>query len=172
MQQGLKINGPLSFARFESPVGGVFISAIEGRITDILIGKEKDFFKRAGQRYGILPEEDNAPFRKAFKMLDRYFKGNPVEFDLPLALSGSPFELRVWEAIKSIPWGSTRSYGWIAEKIKSPHSARAVGNACGRNPVPIIIPCHRVVKGDGGPGGYTGGVGIKEALLSIEGVRL
>ncbi|MBI5493131.1 MAG: methylated-DNA--[protein]-cysteine S-methyltransferase [Deltaproteobacteria bacterium] len=159
----------ISFACYRAPIGRVFILAIDGKIAEVSIGDEKGFLRRTKARYGALPQEDKAFFNKAFKTLDEYFKGRPVEFDLPLALSGSPFQKKVWEAIRSIPWGSVKSYGWIAGQIGKPHGARAVGNACGANPAPVIVPCHRVVKGDGGLGGYTGGVGIKKALLAVEG---
>ncbi len=161
----------ISFARYRAPIGRVFILAVGGKIAEVSIGDEKSFLRRAKTKYGALPREDRPFFQKAFKMLDLYFKGRPVEFDLPMALSGSPFQKKVWEAISAIPWGSVRSYGWIAGRIGKPLGARAVGNACGANPAPIIVPCHRVVKGDGGLGGYTGGLGIKKALLAVEGNR-
>lgn len=167
MKKKSSING-LSFACYRAPIGMVCILAVNGKIAEVSIGNGKGFLKSAEARYGSAPREDKTSFRKAFRMLDQYFKGRPVEFDLPLAPSGSPFQKKVWEAIRTIPQGTVRSYGWIAGRIGKPLGARAVGNACGANPLPIIVPCHRVVKGDGGLGGYTGGVGIKKALLAIE----
>lgn len=106
---------------------------------------------------------------EAARQLDAYFAGALKDFDLPLRPAGSPFELRVWAAMQDIPYGQTRSYGDLAATT---HSApRAVGRACGRNPIPIVIPCHRVL-GKGWMGGYSGagGLATKQALLAIEGL--
>lgn len=84
--------------------------------------------------------------------------------------AGTPFQRSVWRSIAKIPWGETRSYKWIANSIGRPTAARAVANACGANPVPIIIPCHRVIASDGGIGGFSCGIGIKKKLLAIEGI--
>jgi O-6-methylguanine DNA methyltransferase len=101
--------------------------------------------------------------------LCRYFGGQPVTVRAPLDLSGgTPFQRKVWRALQTIPYGQTRSYAWIARKIGQPNAVRAVGSACGANPIPIIVPCHRVVRSDGGLGGFSAGLGWKKRLLALE----
>lgn len=101
--------------------------------------------------------------------LDDYFQGELVYFDVPLSLRGTPFQLAVWQALRNIPFGEVVTYGELARRIGQPRAARAVGGAVGANPVPIIIPCHRVVAA-GGLGGYGPGLYWKERLLRLEGV--
>jgi methylated-DNA-[protein]-cysteine S-methyltransferase len=101
-----------------------------------------------------------------------YFRGKPVDFDDQLDLSsGTEFQKRVWFSCRSIPYSQTRSYAWIAAQIGNPGAARAVGNALGKNPVPIIVPCHRVLAADGGIGGFSGGLEAKRSLLKLEGIK-
>jgi len=103
------------------------------------------------------------------EQLDRYFAGQPVRFRVPLDLrAGTSFQQKVWQALRRIPYGQTRSYAWVARQIGSPKAVRAVGAACGANPVPILIPCHRVVRSDGSLGGFSGGLARKRALLRLE----
>ena len=98
-----------------------------------------------------------------------YFSGHKVTFPDKLDLSGATaFQRDVWEITRLIPYGETRSYAWVAKQIKKPRAGRAVGQALGRNPLPIIIPCHRVLKDDGKLGGYSGGLEMKRYLLSLE----
>lgn len=108
---------------------------------------------------------------EAVRQLQAYFAGRLVDFDLPLAPKGTPFEQRVWAAMRDIPHGRTRSYADLAHAVGS--APRAIGRACGRNPIPIVIPCHRVL-GRAGLGGYSGGEGLptKCALLALEGVAV
>ena len=103
--------------------------------------------------------------------LSAYFAGELEEFDVDLALFGTDFQRRVWAALRTIPYGQTRSYGQLAEQIGSPGGARAVGLANGRNPVAIIVPCHRVVGSSGAMTGYGGGIDRKRALLDLEANR-
>ena len=105
---------------------------------------------------------------EAARQLTAYFDGRLNRFDLPLAPAGSPFEARVWSAMQTIPYGETRCYGDLAQAVGS--AARAIGRACGRNPIPIVIPCHRVLA-KGGLGGYSGDGGLKTKtwLLALEG---
>ncbi len=162
----------LWYASHDTKAGRIFAASTSKGITDVSINcGKKEFLKRLKERLGedAVLVEDRRKFLKVFKELDRYFDGKPVHFNMPLDLCGSPFELSVWKALKRIPRGRTRSYGEVAALLKKPGAARAVGNACGKNPVPIIIPCHRVIKEDGDLGGYTGGVRIKKALLETEG---
>jgi methylated-DNA-[protein]-cysteine S-methyltransferase len=111
---------------------------------------------------------DDASFEEVRSQLADYFDGRRREFDVPLGLVGNEFELRVWEALCRIPYGETVSYGEIAREIGAPTAARAVGLANGRNPVAVIVPCHRVIGADGGLTGYGGGLERKRLLLDLE----
>jgi methylated-DNA-[protein]-cysteine S-methyltransferase len=107
------------------------------------------------------------------KCLDRYFTGKSVNFAIPFDYrSGTVFQKRVWEALLKIPYGQTRTYGQIAQDIGAPGASRAVGGANGSNRIPIVIPCHRVIKSDGSLGGYSSGTEIKRRLLELEGVSM
>ncbi len=140
-----------------SPVGELTISEQDGAIVALDWGRGPPDFQH------------ESPLLVQTKIvLENYFDGVFEPFDLPLAPAGSGFRQRVWQAMRTIPVGETRSYGVLAESLGS--AARAVGGACGANPIPILIPCHRVVAG-GGLGGYSGGAGLstKVALLALEG---
>jgi O-6-methylguanine DNA methyltransferase len=105
--------------------------------------------------------------------VEAYLAGKSRSFDLPLDWGDhSPFQMKVWTALQTIPYGRVRSYGWVARKIGKAGAARAVGTACGANPVPLLVPCHRVVAGDGSLGGFSGGLPNKRRLLKLEGIRL
>ncbi|MDA8061448.1 MAG: methylated-DNA--[protein]-cysteine S-methyltransferase [Actinomycetota bacterium] len=108
----------------------------------------------------------------AADQLAAYFAGALHAFDLPLSPAGTPFQQRVWEALRSIPYGTTASYRQIAETVGNPAATRAVGTANARNPLPIILPCHRVIGADGSLTGYAGGLDAKRYLLTLEGVLL
>jgi O-6-methylguanine DNA methyltransferase len=104
--------------------------------------------------------------------LARYFEGEPEDFaKVPLDLRGTEFQLRVWNALREIPWGQVRTYGGVAQEIQSPRAMRAVGQANHVNPIPVIVPCHRVVEAGHQLGGYGGGLDRKQLLLELEGVR-
>jgi len=105
------------------------------------------------------------------RQLRAYFAGTLREFDLALAPAGTEFQLAVWQALRDIPYGRTESYGELARRIGRPTAVRAVGAANGANPLPIVVPCHRVIGGDGSLTGYGGGLPIKQALLELEGVE-
>jgi methylated-DNA-[protein]-cysteine S-methyltransferase len=108
--------------------------------------------------------------RTARTAIAAYLAGTVRSFDLPLDFEGgTPFQVKVWEALQRIPYGRVRSYGWVARKVGKPGAARAVGAACGANPVPLLVPCHRVVAGDGSLGGFSGGLSNKRRLLKLEG---
>ncbi len=115
--------------------------------------------------------EDEAPFAGAIAQLREYFSGVRRTFTLPLAPRGTPFQRSVWEALRSIPYGETISYAQLAGRLGRAGSARAVGLANGANPLPIVIPCHRVIGADGSLTGFGGGLGIKHALLALEGAE-
>ena len=106
---------------------------------------------------------------EAARQLRAYFAGELRSFDLPLAPAGTEFQLAVWRALGDIPYGRTESYGGLARRIGRPRAVRAVGAANGANPLPIVVPCHRVIGGDGSLTGYGGGLPIKQALLELEG---
>jgi methylated-DNA-[protein]-cysteine S-methyltransferase len=108
------------------------------------------------------------PFAAAARQLREYFAGERTRFDLELVLDGSAFQQRVWAALQDIPYGQTVSYGQLADRIGQPSASRAVGLANGRNPIGIIVPCHRVVGADGGLTGYGGGIERKRYLLAHE----
>ena len=148
----------------ESPVGRLSITEAGGVVvrvswTDHQTGD-------LGARPGETPL-----LARAAAQLDQYFAGERRDFDVPLNPASTPFQRRVWIEMARIPFGATASYGALARELGS--VARAVGGACGANPIPIIIPCHRVVGEDGAPGGFSGGAGVetKIALLELEGVR-
>lgn len=112
--------------------------------------------------------EDDAPFAAAREQLAAYFAGERQEFDLPLSPIGTPFQQQVWAALRAIPYGETRSYREIAEQLGRPTASRAVGAANGRNPISVIVPCHRVVGSSGVLTGYAWGLERKRALLDLE----
>lgn len=103
--------------------------------------------------------------------LKEYFQGKRKAFDLPLDLEGTIFQKKVWHQLQRIPYGQTVSYGDVAKRIKNPKAVRAVGSANGKNPVCVIVPCHRVIASDGTIGGYSGGLHVKRKLLALEGVK-
>lgn len=110
----------------------------------------------------------DAVLAKAKQQLKKYFDGKLSAFDLPLDAQGTPFQKKVWRALSKIPFGQTASYKDVAEMIGNPKACRAVGTANGKNPLCIVIPCHRVISNDGSLGGYTGGLSKKRYLLSLE----
>ncbi|AZP04740.1 methylated-DNA--[protein]-cysteine S-methyltransferase [Jeotgalibaca ciconiae] len=117
-------------------------------------------------------EEKSTPLlEKASQQLKEYFEGTRKEFDLPLDTNGTPFQEKVWQALRNIPYGEVRSYKDIAVAIGNPKAVRAVGGANNRNPVSIITPCHRVIGIRGALTGYGGGIDVKEKLLRLEGVK-
>lgn len=113
-------------------------------------------------------EKETSLIAEAVSQLSAYFEGRLKTFDLPLDMSGTPFRMKTWEALKTIPYGETRSYGDIARQIGQPKACRAVGMANHNNPVAIVVPCHRVIGSDGSLTGYGGGLPIKRQLLDLE----
>ena len=129
--------------------------------------------REAEQELGDISDakQSEKPFAELIKRLKSYFAGQRVDFPDELDLSSAtPFQRQVWRLTRLIPYGETRSYGWIAKRLGK-RGARAVGQALAKNRLPVIIPCHRVVAGDGGLGGYSGGVRVKRALLRLEAHR-
>jgi methylated-DNA-[protein]-cysteine S-methyltransferase len=114
------------------------------------------------------PQGDADAVAAAAIQLEQYFAGERTEFDIDIEVEGSPFERRVWDEVRAIPYGETASYSEIARRIGRPDACRAVGRANGRNPVAVIVPCHRVIGSDGSLTGYAGGIEMKRALLDLE----
>jgi methylated-DNA-[protein]-cysteine S-methyltransferase len=117
-------------------------------------------------------KQDKAPFVEIIRQLQAYFRGELREFDVRLALEGTEFQLRVWNTLREIPYGETISYLQLAERIGNPRAVRAVGLANGSNPIPIIVPCHRVIGSDGSLTGFGGGISTKKKLLELESKQL
>lgn len=145
------------------------------RIGELLLAGEADLLTMIGFPKGVMrrdPEADwiynEEPFQIARQQLSEYFAGKRKEFDLPLSLTGTEFQVSVLQALLQIPYGETKSYGAIAKQIGRPKAVRAVGAANGRNPIPIIVPCHRVIGSSGDLTGFGGGLDTKEALLRLE----
>ncbi len=152
--------------RLQTPVGCLRLSAAAGRLVAI------DWVEGTAETgTGGQAGADDALLERAAAQLGEYFAGRRESFDLPLAPVGSPFQHQVWDEMARIPYGRTLTYGELARRIDG--VARAVGRACGANPIPIVIPCHRVLGGGGALGGFSGGEGAstKRALLDHEGVR-
>ena len=144
-------------------------------IGELLLAGDDDGLSLVGFPTGKMrhdPEPDwifnEKPFAAARQQLEEYFAGERKDFDLPLHLSGTDFQLYVLQELRRIPYGETRSYGDIAKRIGRPKAMRAVGAANGRNPIPIIVPCHRVIGSSGDLTGFGGGLDTKEALLRLE----
>ena len=153
----------MKYCYLESPVGDLLIAGDETGLS--LVG-----FPNGAMRYDPEPDwvYDEAPFAAARQQLCEYFAGKRKAFDLPLKLTGTEFQVRVLEELQRIPYGETTSYSDIAERIGRPKAMRAVGAANGRNPIPIIIPCHRVIGRGGDLTGFGGGLETKAALLRLE----
>lgn len=111
---------------------------------------------------------DKSKFTRVTTQLDEYFRGERQQFTVPLDLAGTPFQKQVWQQLSKIPYGSTTNYGEIATSINNPKGSRAVGMANGKNPIPIIIPCHRVIGKNGSLTGFGGGLDVKQQLLELE----
>ena len=138
-----------------------------------LAWSDKGLLRLSYDRFGDVMA-DQAPVPDVYaEPLRRYFDGEPEDFaGVPLDLRGTDFQLRVWNALREIPWGQVLTYGSVAQRIRSPRAMRAVGQANHVNPIPIIVPCHRVVEAGHHLGGYGGGIERKQRLLELEGVRL
>ena len=147
----------------DSPVGTLTLIAADGRLTGLYMDRQRH--RPPVETFG---EPDPTPFTEVVRQLEEYFAGHRTEFDLPITLTGTPFQRTVWAALREIPYGETASYGRLAERIGRRGGARAVGLANGRNPIGIIVPCHRVVGTTGDLTGYGGGLERKRHLLSFE----
>jgi methylated-DNA-[protein]-cysteine S-methyltransferase len=151
------------YTRMSSPVGELLLVGDELWLRKVYMPNH-----RGGPSDASDWRRADQPFAAAREQLDEYFAGERRDFDLPLAPEGTPFQQRVWSALGEIPYGETRTYGEIAEQIGRPRAARAVGLANGRNPISIIVPCHRVIGSDRSLTGYGAGVERKRQLLELE----
>jgi methylated-DNA-[protein]-cysteine S-methyltransferase len=151
------------YCTIESPIGELLLAGEEGKL---------ELLSMQGGRHPILAHagwiRNEEAFAPARAQLGEYFDGRRRRFELALAPAGSPFELAVWQALLEIPYGETVSYGELASRIGHPGAPRAVGAANGRNPIAVIVPCHRVVGADGSLTGYGGGLERKRLLLDLE----
>jgi len=146
-----------------SPIGALLLVADEAGLRQINFPKQG-----APAKPDSGWSENSAPFAECSRQLRAYFAGELESFDLPLSPQGTPFQQKVWGELCKIPYGETTSYGELARRIGNPNASRAVGLANGSNPIPIIIPCHRVIGSNGKLTGYGGGLPIKEKLLGLE----
>jgi methylated-DNA-[protein]-cysteine S-methyltransferase len=154
----------VTYTYLESPIGILLVAGDASAVRKI-------FFPKRGKAAKAEPgwtESARGPVGTAVRQLREYFSGRRIDFDFPLALEGTAFQRSVWQQLREIPYARTISYGELARRVGNPKAARAVGSANGANLLPIVIPCHRVIAGDGTLGGFGGGLAIKQALLDLE----
>ncbi|WNQ14146.1 methylated-DNA--[protein]-cysteine S-methyltransferase [Paenibacillus aurantius] len=162
------------YDEIETPIGPLVLCAGEEGLCRIEFGsfrRGEPFLEAWSRKYTGADRlvRDDRFLQPAVDQLQQYFAGERTAFDLPIQLYGSDFQVKVWRALTGIPYGETRSYKEIGEVIGAPKAVRAVGGANNRNPLPIVVPCHRVIGSNGAMVGYGGGLAIKEQLLGLEG---
>jgi methylated-DNA-[protein]-cysteine S-methyltransferase len=164
-----------SFAPHDGRSETLFYTTIDSPIGELLLLGDGHVLRGLYMQGGRKPiaidsawERDEAPFAAVTTQLEEYFSGHRDTFDVSLQMHGTPFERRVWAALQEIPYGETTSYGELASRIGQPTGARAVGLANGRNPIAVIVPCHRVIGANGSLTGYGGGLERKRILLELE----
>jgi methylated-DNA-[protein]-cysteine S-methyltransferase len=157
----------IRYAQIPTPQGMLLATARDGALTGLYFESQK-YFPKIGPAWREDPEA--APLAQCARQVGEYFDGTRTIFDLPLAPEGSDFQRRVWQQIAAIAYGETITYSELAARSGAPGSARAAGAATGRNPISIVVPCHRVLGADGSLTGYAGGLPRKTRLLEIEGV--
>ncbi len=167
--------GQLNFGEFASPFGPVWVCLSEAGVTAIVLQPaevkrvKRDLLARFHGRLRENPER----LAPVIRVLEQYLEGKAKEIALQADLAGlPPFQQRVLRILQTIPFGEARSYQWVATMAGNPGASRAVGSACAANPVPLLIPCHRVIAKDGSLGGFRGGVALKKRLLALEGYDL
>lgn len=154
----------IAYTEYQSPLGTLLIAATGRGLHGIYFEQHRHFKGKDGWQFQ--PEQDI--LQRTVAQLEEFFAGTRSEFDLPLDMSGTPFQQQVWQELLRIPYGATVSYGQHAQVLGRPKAARAVGAAIGRNPVSIIVPCHRVIGGSGALTDYAGGLDRKRSLLELE----
>ncbi len=152
----------MQFRVMDSPVGTLTLAGVDGRLQHLRMEDQTYEPSRAGWQL------DDTAFPDAVEQLVAYFDGSLTEFSVDLQFGGTEFQRRVWEALLTIPYGETRTYGQIAQQVGAPTAFRAVGLANGHNPIGIIVPCHRVIGANGSLTGYGGGLDRKRKLLNME----
>jgi len=155
------------YTMFDSPVGPLLLAGDSNALRRGSFESSKPLAIPQGEW-----KQNRAPFTEVIRQLQAYFRGQLKEFDVPLAMEGTDFQLRVWNTLRKIPYGETISYAQLAERIGNPQAVRAVGLANGSNPIPIIVPCHRVIGSDGSLTGFGGGLSTKKKLLDLESKQL
>lgn len=151
----------MNICLYNSPIGVLKISEHNGEITNLCLHQKEGESISGGNTQSELLEE-------ACRQLDEYFRGQRKSFNLPIACTGTPFQEKVWKELRNIPYGETRSYEDIAIEVGSPKAVRAVGQANHRNPILLIIPCHRVIHKNGDISGFACGIETKKYLLDLE----
>ena len=154
----------IHYLRHSSPLGSLLLAASGQGLCGLYFDEHRHF---KGPQ-GWVPSDDHPHLRRAAGQLDEYFDGKRQTFDLPLDLGGTSFQRRVWEQLSRLPYGASTSYLLHAQASGAGHAVRAVGTAIGRNPVSIIVPCHRIVASNGALAGYAGGLERKRYLLAFE----
>jgi methylated-DNA-[protein]-cysteine S-methyltransferase len=158
-----------SFGYLESPIGRLMLTSNGGALTGLFMEPSRKKVPQPAE--GWVEDLSVAPLAATVVQLNEYFNGGRREFDLPLYFEGTTFQRRVWQELTEIPYGETWSYGQLARRIGKPSASRAVGLANGRNPISILVPCHRVIGADGSLTGYGGGLERKRWLLAHEGLH-
>lgn len=165
----------LLYRRLQTPLGELLVVSSGGGLCRISFPRERSgqwesWFDR---HFGEVPCPGSSPvLDRAVRQLDEYFAHRRRVFDIPLDLRGTPFQLQVWHELLNIPFGASLSYGEVAGRVGRPRGSQAVGSAVGKNPVPVIVPCHRVLGWDGSLVGFGGGLETKVRLLELEGIRI
>ena len=151
------------YCYYDSPIGRMLLVGANGVLEEL-------HFPNSTQQLQIPAEwlETEDSFQEMLQQLRQYFAGKRRQFDLPISPQGTPFQEQVWQELCKIPYGETASYGMIAQRIGKPKACRAVGMANSKNPIPIIIPCHRIIGKDGSLTGFGGGLPVKKQLLELE----
>src|SRR5262245_45620166 len=151
------------YSYIDSPLGRLFVQGDAQFVTGLFMTNHNRWSGPSGAW-----QQSDAPFDAAREQLAEYFAGKRQQFDVPLKLSGTPFQMQVWRELVRIPFGTTITYAELARRIGRPAASRAVGHANGRNPISIIVPCHRVIGANGKLTGYAGGIDRKQWLLALE----
>ena len=164
----------LEYAVFDTRLGWMAAAASDKGLVELVLPQPTAEGALASlSKAALAGRENEARFQSLAHELRDYMSGKAVSFQEELDLTrATPFQRRVWQQTRQIPCGQSRSYGWIAKRLGQPGACRAVGQALGRNPLPVVIPCHRVLASDGSLGGFSGGLSVKRRLLELEGIAV